>query len=255
MEAPIVRNWRNSSGYTKGTYYACIFNMFLIFFGYRLLRNASASIWLTCDAETCAIQITPPGNVGTTKLEFSRNQIVKANAVKVDKDHVFQRLDSGTKPRQNTKYKKYKIHSVGPDKDGFYDSYDVALRPPGQDQDPNEKDLTPLEPFIYRSDESGIIFIPMRKYNLGRTKRRTKTMIMKVQSYTSQRRNQLTMKENAPLSWQGTVSIIFGMFLLLLTILIGQFVDETKTVGPGVRRSSRKVPANSRRKISNGKMH
>jgi len=224
-----------------------------------LFRFLPASIWLICDAVTCAIQITPPGNVGTTKLEFSRKQIVKADTVKVDKDHVFQRLDTAPSSRQ--RQNKYKKKVLGPDEDGFYDSYFVVLRPPMYNQNPtdetaeNEKDLAALEPFINRNDDSGNIFVPMRKFNVGRTRRRTRTMAMKVESYAKQRRNQLTIKENAPLSWLGIVLMILGLFLLLLTILIGQFVDEAKTGGPGVRRSRRKVSASGRKKISSGKIH
>lgn len=41
MEAPIRRAWRNSSTFTKGTYYSIIFNLSLMIWGYYELRRSS----------------------------------------------------------------------------------------------------------------------------------------------------------------------------------------------------------------------
>jgi hypothetical protein len=41
MEAPIVRAWKASSGYTKGTYYSLLFNFFLVFWGFRAMMNSN----------------------------------------------------------------------------------------------------------------------------------------------------------------------------------------------------------------------
>jgi len=253
MEAPIVRSWRNSSGYIKGTYYSCFFNIAILILGYRTLIHSNASTWLTCNDLICTIQVTPFGNVGTTELEFPRSQIVKADAVKVDKDHVFQRLDSGVS------YHNRKNKNIGPDGDGLYDSYVIVLRTPVDDE---ENDLTALEKFTYRDNEGNLV-MPMRKYNLGRTRRRTKTMTVKVDTYVKRRRKSLVLKESAPLSWQGIVLLVLGIFLLLLTLLIGQFIEETKqpTIGPGARRADRRIQQNrrtiqsSRSKMPSGKRY
>ena len=38
MEAPVARAWKKATVYTKGTYYATIGCILLIYFGYRYLR-------------------------------------------------------------------------------------------------------------------------------------------------------------------------------------------------------------------------
>jgi len=228
----------------------------LLILGYRALIHSNASTWLLCGDSNCTMQVTPFGNVGTTEVEFSRNQIVTADAVKVDKNHVFQRLDLEVSYQRVHR----KNQNIGPDKDGLYESYVVKLRSP---VDESENELTALEKFAYWDNEGNLV-MPMRKYNLGRTRRRVKMMTVKVDTFIKKRRNTLLLKENAPLSWKGIVLLVLGMFLLLLTLLLGQFVEETKEpiIGPGARRATGRIQQNrgaiqrrKRSKMSNEKAY
>jgi hypothetical protein len=76
-------------------------------------------------------------------------------------------------------------------------------------------------------------------------------MVNKVDTYVKQRRDKLVLKENASLSVWGILQLIFGIFMLLLTILLGQFMEESKPRrhgGPGARQqqsASKTTPAKS----------
>lgn len=254
MDAPIVKAWKKSSGYTKATYYCLVANILIAFLGYRALRHSNASVWLTCHAQYCDLKITPPGRLGTIKVEFSRQQIVKSVAIKIDKQGNFVKLDnSPTIPMYSGKRKgKYKSNSKGPDREGLYDSYTLVLRDGAPESSSNEYEasLDTIKQFTH-PEEGGNnenLVLSMRRFNFGQTRRRTKTMVSKVDAYLKHRRHQLTIKENSPLSWQGIVGLVLGLFGFLLTCLIGQFWDEPNQVGgPGARRRRQTQPAPRRR--------
>jgi hypothetical protein len=226
----------------------------------------SASIWLTCHAVECTVKITPPSSFTTTKLTFSRKQLVKTQAIKVDKDHNFVKIDSGPPMHRYTKdarkKQKRKKNNGGPDDDGNYDSYTMVLRPPIENNDPEDETaqfevaLSALDAFTYDEEGTDNRVLPMRQFNIGQTKRRTRTMTSKVDSYIQQRRHQLIIKENASLSWQGVLAVVFGLFFLLITFLVGSFFDEltTPTGGPGTRRKTT-APKKKTRKTVPGKYH
>lgn len=52
MEAPIVRAWRNSSIYTKATYYSVLATISLIVWGYLELRGSNGTF---CGSSFCII--------------------------------------------------------------------------------------------------------------------------------------------------------------------------------------------------------
>lgn len=160
-------------------------------------------------------------------------------------------------PHHNRKTQsKYR---AGPDADGNYDTYTMHLRPPIHNDDPDdesgqfEADLQPIEQFTSRDEGTDNRVLNMRLYNLGSTKRRTTTMTSKLDSYILQRRHQLFIKENSSLSWKGVFALVFGLFGILLTVLIGQFADEEPiTGGPGTRRQ---MPQRKKVKPPQGKHH
>lgn len=225
------------------------------------LLHRLASVWLTCHAVECTIQVTPPGGFKTTELKFSRRQLVKSQPIKVDKDNNFVRIDTGPQMHHYSAQarKKKRKNKGGPDIDGNYDSYTVVLRPPIVNEDLEdesgqyETDLSSLEQFTEQEEGTENRVLAMRKYNFGQTKRRTRTMTSKLDSYIQQRRHQLVIKENASLSWKGVLAMVFGIFFLLLTFLIGQFFEEenSTTRGPGTRRTT--VPKRKTRKNVPGK--
>lgn len=95
--------------------------------------------------------------------------------------------------------------------------------------------------------------VPMRKFNLGQTKRRTRTMKGKIDSYINLKRHQLIIKENAAVSWKGILALVFGLFLLMLTFLIGQFYEEPTTRQMGGPRQTPKRAGMNRSNV--GKYH
>ena len=46
MEAPVARAWKKATGYTKGSYYALIGCVFMIYFGYRWLRYNHGELFI-----------------------------------------------------------------------------------------------------------------------------------------------------------------------------------------------------------------
>lgn len=302
MEAPIVRAWRNSSIYTKATYYAALATISLIVWGYFELRGSngtscgntfcivhctpavrrativvllyvtclivfishlqnSASIWLTCHAVECTLEISPPKRRKSVKFKFSRKQLVKSQTIKVDKYNNFVALDTGKPPRYSTDARRTQSKArAGPDVDGNYDSYTIHLRPPIKNEDPDdataqyEVDLHPIEQFTSPDENSDNRVLNMRSFNLGQTKRRTSTMTGKVDSYILQRRHQLMIKENAALTFMGIMALVLGLFGILMTALVGQLWDEDpkKTGGPGTRRTKQQM---KKVKASPGKRH
>lgn len=232
-----------------------------------------ASIWLTCHAEECTLEITPPGRGGGVEVEFARRQLIQAHAIKVDANGKFVKLDDSSpffpsyrnKKSKGNKKTYQKDPNSGPDKEGNYDSYHLVLQPGKSDNVNKEKEGNEDWEDDYKVEESdfeaikdyttvdneGRLLISMRRFNLGQTRRRTRTMVNKVDTYVKQRRDKLVIKENASLSVWGILQLIFGIFMLLLTILLGQFMEESKPRrhgGPGARRqqsASKTTPAKS----------
>jgi hypothetical protein len=200
----------------------------------------SASIWLTCNAVECTLEITPPGRKGTQTLKFSKKQLVRSEAIIVDKYNNFVTKDSGRRYGTSTKKDR-----AGPDSEGNYDTYTIHLRDPISSDETSSEDsklevsLSSLESFMSVDKDSGNKVLNMRQFNLGQSKRRTSTMTNKLDSYILNRRHSVIIKENTSISALGMFSLVIGLFGILLTALVGQFwdEDEPKTGGPGVRRN------------------
>lgn len=149
------------------------------------------------------------------------------------------------------------------DKEGNYDSYYLVLQPGKSDVNEkkegkeDEEDDDKVEESDFEAikdyttmDNEGRLVISMRRFNLGQTRRRTRTLVNKVDTYVKRRRDKLVLKENASLSVWGILQLVIGIFMLLLTILLGQFMEESKPRrhgGPGARRqqSASTTPAKS----------
>ena len=186
------------------------------------------------------------------KILFGRHQLVRSEAIRVSKGGEFRKIDTGKLPsyksgrKQSSVHSKYSTHR-GPDDEGNYPDYTIVLRPPEDDKKPtnqeeeewSEKELNELAPFTTREQSSGNYVLHMRKYNLGFTKRSTRTMVTKVDSYIKQRRHKLTIKENTAISWKGMLAMVLGLFGLLIGILFWQFAEDEKAL-------QKKKPANKR---------
>jgi hypothetical protein len=209
----------------------------------------TASIWLTCHQQECTLEVTPPGQRTITVI-FARTQLHSAQAIKADKAGKFVEIDTDKYevPKRQKGKKKYKNSSYqkGPDEQGLYRTYRLKFRevsPEGiqrAEEDAPDGDFSILKDYLENDDtEDGVKVLQMRIFGLSQTRTRVRSNINKVESYIKKRRQKLILKESATLPWQGILCLVFGLLGFLLTLLIGQFWEETPPPvrGPGARRS------------------
>lgn len=256
LPAPIVRDWKRSSMYTRCTYYCLLGFLILLFIGYRYLRYEHSSIWLVCDSHYCKLDITPKGFSKHVNMQFPRTQITLAEAIKTEKDGHFvsssPRLDdfrdSKTK-RSNTarKFSSQKSSYKGPDLNGHYPSFRIGLRnadksnkrkyPKNDDKQPldimNKIDLEPIKHLLeilqgehaHENEGQEIYSLIFRKFNILQSRRKVIMTSRKIDSYINLRRDKLIVKESGAPCWQSIVCFVFGLIGFLLTLLLGQFWD------------------------------
>ena len=278
LEQSLTKKWSQMSFATRATYGSLVFFLLLLYFGIRWIRYSNAYIHVNCRLTTCDLQIMPLGWGRKVRLEFPRRQLLEGVAVKTTSDGSFVpgaanvNDDYITKPITNKKGKKYipahKQSTKGPDAHGHYVSYALLLT----DQEPDEppvdgeegekpmpiKDLSPLSDYLERvPQEQGGDADPenslqlrkyrlvLRKFRIGQSKRRVRTILSKVEAYIKRRRTQLVVKETSPPAWQGILGIVVGLMGTLLTLLLGQLWDDVPSAsGPGVRRESKTTKGN-----------
>lgn len=207
----------------------------------------SASIWLTCHQQECTLELTPPGS-RTITVVFARTQLQSAQAIKTDSAGNFLEIDTEKyEPPRKQKGKKYtsKYNKKGPDEQGRYRTYRIKFHEAKpdtgeerQEEDAPDGDFEPAKKFMNK-EEDGTWSLHMRHFGLVQSRTRVRANVNKVESYIKKRRQKLMLKENATLPWQGILFLVFGLMGFLLTLLIGQFYDETpkRQGGPGTRRS------------------
>lgn len=191
------------------------------------------------------MEIAPPGNKKICHLFFGREQLVKTQAIKVKPNGEFVNIDMGPiLPVVKKKGKAtYSRSYNGPDESGHYNDFTIILRPPNNDKKPTdenaewyEKELTALAPFASKEEEdsSGNYVLRMRQYALFKdSSHHTRTLVTRIESYIKQRRHRLSIKEYAPLSWLGVMSMLVGTLFLLIGIMLCQFAadhEELKAV-------------------------
>lgn len=169
------------------------------------------------------------------------------------------------KRKKKKKYKKNSSSTYrngGPDADGNYDSFILVLRDPLPPSSESDKEIDPdespskrmqrqmaaqhntmthdpnslatlLAPFAITKDGSNDelststeYIIHPRDFNLGQTRRLARTAVSKVSAYTKGRRASCIVRESRPVSWQGLVLLILGIFSFVLCLLLGQFWEE-----------------------------
>mmetsp|Transcript_3359 Transcript_3359/g.8946 ORF Transcript_3359/g.8946 Transcript_3359/m.8946 type:complete len:322 (+) Transcript_3359:87-1052(+) len=253
MDAPVVKAWKQASGYTRYSYYILGTTLFMIFFGFRSMMYWNASIWLTCHQQECTLEVTPPGTK-TITVVFPRTQLHGAQAIKTDKSGNFLQMDTDkyeppdrTKKKKN-KYKKTKPNwnSKGPDALGLYRTYQVNFSKESPEENTGkykmeDADFSTVRDYL-RVTEDGMYALHFRHFYLAQSRMRIRSAINKAESYVNKRRQKLIIKESATLPWQSILCFVFGLVGTLLVLLIGQFYDEEprRQGGPGARRSGRK---------------
>lgn len=229
----------------------------------------AGSLNFSCYSSECTLSISAPYTRGTTKIRFPRQHLVKAESVKVTKNGAFVNIDTslGLRERNTKKGSQNSKFNKGPDDDGNYASYSIHLKPKVL-IDPNnqfvdddgsynqhainniEKDLKDFDKsfdMFTVNEEGNYVLGNLRPYNLGRTRRRTRTQVSKIDSYIRERRHQLSIKETSGLAWQGIVGLVVGIFTFFFTFVVGQFVNEPRQRGPVPRRRTTNSSAPSQR--------
>ena len=301
MESSLAKAMRSADGYIKGTYLWFFISIFFIWAGWSLIRRNSAYVTLDCDSGECTLTIQPPYSFlprnsdsgipmktrsrskRRTKIEFKRDQLVRADNIKWNPETQIivenyginsptysssqqqnteeQAQDEGdagpgrSKNQRNRKKKnKHKRHKPaynrGPDKNGHYDSYVIILRDPlpmeEENADSNESPskrmarqmaaqhdhmlhdpnslASLLAPFAISLSNNEYIIHP-RDFNL-QTRRLARTIVSKIVGYTKGRRSSFIVRESRPVSWQGLLLLILGIFSFVLCLLLGQFWEE-----------------------------
>ena len=271
----VVENFVKASIYTKASYGWLFSSVIVTYLGFRGIRHGHASIRLTCNPSACDLEIIPPGPPNITKIRILREQLVKAEVVKVDKQgNIMQVVGSKDeiigggvhRPRRHTvhkkpKGKKYSNEALGPDENGWYDSYVLVVAEHGPDPEDNingrediggiaghhmEKNsdggeenykkqihprgrhptntLEPLQEFV-KPDENGSYTFQMRRFNVGQSRRKASSTATRINSFARKRRHKLSVTETMTVPWQAIVAIVVGMFSLIVSLLVGQLWD------------------------------
>ena len=228
-----------------------------------------ASVWLTCNSQTCELEITPPGPPKVTRITILREQIIRSDVVKVDADGKVVRVLEGTaaagvmphryapaskkkKKSGNAKASRYDMGDKGPDDDGNYDSYVLVIRELGAETSASEEDkeegadndgedeklpksvrhpTNSLEALrsIIQPNDSGEYVFHMRRFNVGQSRRKALSTVTRINSYIRNRRHKLAVRETKHVAWQAIVAIVLGLFSLILSLLCGQFFEHEQT--------------------------
>jgi len=278
-----IEAFSKASVYTKATYGWVLVSLAVAWMGFRGIRHGHASVWLTCGATSCDLEITPPGPPMVTSITILREQLIRSDAVKADPDgNVIRVLEgsaaAGTLPhkyaaknKKKRKNPRYDVGDKGPDEDGNYDSYVLVASEFGPDKsneedgevndgtkDKKERKKLPktgrhptnsLEPLsrIVQPNEAGEYIVQMRRFNLGQSRRKALTTVTRINSYIRNRRHKLQIRETKHVAWQAIVAIVLGIFSLILSLLCGQFWEPEairhRVGGPGTRLGGGRPPS------------
>lgn len=90
-------------------------------------------------------------------------------------------------------------------------------------------------------EAEGQYMVTMRRYNVRDKRRRVSSLVNKINLYINGTKDRLVIRENRNIMWQGIVGLVFGVFSLLLSLVLGQFLEPQKvrTRGPGSRNQFR----------------
>lgn len=120
---------------------------------------------------------------------------------------------------------------------------DRALMNKKTKQESSTSNLPNLDALDNYADKNsmGEFVLVMRRYNIGHTRRRVATLVTRIKQYANDHRDRVVIREKRTVRWQGILGIVFGMFSLLLALMVGQFSDPQPTFGgPGATQRRRK---------------
>lgn len=252
MDAPVVKAVKNASIFTRMSYFFLLFSVCITIFGIRHWKNNDASIVLNCGDVYCTLSIKDIGSRCFDAL-LHRDQIVRSNQIYMNS----RREITGfiTKDGENENYLSQFDHHHKSKDDKNY-SYTIVLQPydnnsmstrnnnlSGNDDSLNfsskevsvadlEENFYNLRQFIALSKgdtylkETNEIQITMKKHFRDTRRGRIRSQHSRIKRYMEGKRTKVTLRESKGPSWIGILSIIFGLFSAILTVLVGQFWDE-----------------------------
>jgi len=130
---------KKSYSYTKVTYAWLLVNIASLIWGYRHIQYNYASISLSCEGDTCKLEVRPPGKDPFIENTFLRDQIFDAReySVNIKGDIIEEGWAGGPVSQVHKRNGKGKRDDSIPDFRGWYGSYGIILRENGRDTAPD----------------------------------------------------------------------------------------------------------------------
>lgn len=198
------------------------------------------SVFLDCYAVDCTLSIRPPNGKGKQKVTFGRKHLLYSEPVKVDKDGKYIRMHHDHYSEEHARKGRRSFASNTPDADGHFDSYAIHVSPQIATNDQHYQSSTiegntrsdihgkleAVRDYASVSSRGNYVFY-MRMFSLGTTGRLTRKQVSRIDTYIQEITHTLSIKEHADYAWQGIVGLIVGILMLLATVLLGEFVDQS----------------------------
>jgi hypothetical protein len=260
--------WERASIYVKITWIMLFTTIFAIYFGYRYIRFYNSGLLFDCLTTTCTVRLVHQGWNRPTVSVIGRHQLIRTEPVKVNKDGTFVSGNASIQVDYSKSKYNPKTHGVsytdslnykGADENGHYLSYALYFKDKNSTEQytsqaqeilNEEHDLAKLKPYLTKVDNDEYRIIVKQQVPVSfLSKRRIRTMTQKIDSYIKKRRNHMIARETSGPAWQGIVLLVFGIMGFLLTLLLGQFQDESPyaTSGPGIRRQQQQYQRETQR--------
>lgn len=197
MPNPIVEGVKNASAYTKWSWSILFIFAWMTYWGWRQCSYYAESTSLACNGDMCKLSYQTAG-WKTSEINLHRAQLLNTEQIRINRSGDLVDVS------------KYR----GRDRRNYGFSYTLVYSIP------------------YEEGESTVTAV-MSKYNINR--QRARSQHSKLKYYIEGTSPKLTVRESREVTVGGVMAIVFGLFCMLITCLVGQFSDP---VSPPRRRSS-----------------
>lgn len=238
VDAPIMRSIKQTSTCTKSSYVIVLISLFMIIGGWRKIIYNRAHLILTCHMSSCSLDVVEP-NTPRSHTLISRKQIVRTDYVKLDDStgEIVEVLQGSYRPRAGRKGKGKKYSK-------YFDSYTLVLKDHNTEEMGEmkehiesfsahaQKSLIPYNELsasaiqkigIVRNITTGEHLCILRRYWGNH---RAWANFSRLKSYVQGRRNSVTIREYRSPSVLGILLIVFGIFTMVFSLILGQFWND-----------------------------